>query len=79
MSEHDHIRCEEVIAHLLAYLDDEIDEKKREQIDRHLQECRGCYSRAEFERALRKRVAAVGEKKAGIKLKQRIAELIDKF
>lgn len=79
MTEHDDIRCEEVIAHLLAYLDGEIDDKKREQIDRHLQDCRGCYSRAEFERALRKRVAALGEEKAGAKLRRRIGELIDNF
>lgn len=79
MIEHDDIRCEEVIAHLLAYLDGEIDDKKREQIDRHLQDCRGCYSRAEFERALRKRVAALGEEKAGAKLRRRIGELIDNF
>jgi anti-sigma factor (TIGR02949 family) len=79
MTEHNHIRCEEVIAHLLAYLDGEIDDKKREQIDNHLQDCRACFSRAEFERVLRKRVEAAGETKAGAKLRQRIEELIDKF
>jgi len=77
---HDHIRCEEVIAHLLMYLDGEIDDdRKRQQIDKHLQECRGCFSRAEFERALRKRVEAIGEERAGAKLRQRVKELIEKF
>lgn len=79
MTEHEDIRCEEVIAHLLAYLDGEIDEKKRGQIDRHLRECRGCFSRAEFEKALRNRVAALGEEKASKTLRRRIEELIDKF
>jgi mycothiol system anti-sigma-R factor len=79
MSDHDHIRCEEVIAHLLTYLDGEIDAEKRVQIDRHLAECRGCFSRAEFEKLLRERVGQLGEEKAPASLQQRIKSLIDKF
>jgi anti-sigma factor (TIGR02949 family) len=79
MSEHDRIRCEEVIAHLLTYLDGEIDDERRIQIDRHLEECRGCYSRAEFEKALRDKVRQTGEAQAPQSLQQRIKALIDKF
>lgn len=79
MNEYDRIRCEEVIAHLLSYLDGELDADKRAQIDRHLDECRSCFSRAEFERALRARVAQVGEVKAPASLQARIKALIDKF
>lgn len=79
MSDHDHIRCEEVIAHLLTYLDGELDDAKRAQIDRHLEECRGCFSRAEFERELRKKVERIGEAKAPAVLKKRIKSLIDRF
>jgi mycothiol system anti-sigma-R factor len=79
VDEHDRIRCEEVIAHLLQYLDGEIDAAKRVQIDRHLEECRGCYSRAEFEKALRDKIGQLGEEKAPASLQQRIKLLIDKF
>lgn len=79
MNEHDKIRCEEVVAHLLHYLDGEIDAAKRAQIDRHLQDCRGCFSRAEFEKALRDRIAKLGEEKAPASLQQRIKALIDAF
>jgi mycothiol system anti-sigma-R factor len=79
MSDHDRIRCEEVIAHLLTYLDGELDDAKRAQIDRHLEECRGCFSRAEFERELRKRVEQIGKDKAPASLKSRIKALIDSF
>ena len=79
MDEHDRIRCEEVIAHLLQYLDGEIDAAKRVQIDRHLQECRGCYSRAEFEKALRERIAQLGDVASPAALRQRIRSLIDEF
>jgi mycothiol system anti-sigma-R factor len=79
MSDHDRIRCEEVIAHLLTYLDGEIDAEKRAQIDRHLAECRGCFSRAEFEKLLGERVAQLGDEKAPATLQRRIKALIDKF
>jgi anti-sigma factor (TIGR02949 family) len=79
MSDHDHIQCEEVIAHLLTYLDGEIDAEKRAQIDRHLAACRGCFSRAEFEKALRQRVTQLGEEKAPASLQRRIKTLLDEF
>jgi anti-sigma factor (TIGR02949 family) len=79
MTEPDKMRCEEVIEHLLDYLDGEIDEVKRAQIDDHLEECRGCFSRAEFETALRKRIGQVGERRAPPTLEARIKALIDQF
>jgi anti-sigma factor (TIGR02949 family) len=79
MDEHDRIRCEEVVAHLLQYLDGEIDTAKRVQIDRHLQECRGCYSRAEFEKVLRAKIEQLGEVKAPAALQQRVRLLIEEF
>src|SRR5260370_35492356 len=50
------ITCEEVIAHVFEYLDGEIDAPRRSHIKRHLEGCRACYSRTEFETALRARV-----------------------
>jgi mycothiol system anti-sigma-R factor len=79
MNEHDRLRCEEVIAHLLHYLDGELDAAKRAAIDHHLQECRGCYSRAEFEKALRDKVGQLGNEKAPASLQRRIKALIDAF
>jgi anti-sigma factor (TIGR02949 family) len=79
MHERDKIHCEEVITHLLQFLDGEIDDAKRAQIDRHLQECRGCFSRAEFEKALRARMAQTMERKAPAALRQRMKALIDQF
>ena len=79
MNEHDSIRCEEVLQHLFSYLDGEIDAEKRAQIDRHLEECRGCFSRSEFEKALRARIRELGEDKAPQSLQQRVRSLIDQF
>lgn len=79
MSEHDKIGCEEVVAHLLEYLDGEMDTKKRAQIDRHLEECRGCFSRAEFEKLLRQKIGALGEEPAPPTLQRRLKMLLDEF
>ena len=73
------MRCEEVITHLLSYLDGEMDAAKRADIDRHLQDCRDCYSRAEFEKALRAKVRDLGGEKAPAALHARLKALLDQF
>ena len=73
------MRCEEVISHLLEYLDGEIDAAKRREIDRHLEECRGCFSRAEFEKELRAKVKQLGTQKPPRSLQRRLKALIDQF
>jgi mycothiol system anti-sigma-R factor len=78
-AEHTLISCEEVIAHLFAYLDNETDPEKRTYIERHLEECRACLSRAEFEKALRARVKQLGDKEVPATLRQRVKALLDQF
>lgn len=73
------IDCEEVIEHLLAFLDREVDGDTRARIDAHLQRCRDCFTRAEFERRLRARVRQTTEVRAPERLHRRIGELIDTF
>jgi anti-sigma factor (TIGR02949 family) len=79
MTRLDPIGCQEVIGHLLEYLDGEIDAEKRGQVERHLQECRGCFSRAEFEKELRKKVQQLGTQKPPRSLQRRLKALIDQF
>jgi anti-sigma factor RsiW len=64
---------------LLSYLDGEVDDTKHVQIDRHLEECRGCFSRAEFEKALRDRVRQTGVASPSPSLQERIRALMEKF
>ena len=78
-AEHTRIDCEEVIANLFAYLDNEIDPEKRTDIERHLEECRACFSRAEFEKALRAKINQLGDKEAPASLRQRVAALLKQF
>jgi anti-sigma factor (TIGR02949 family) len=73
------ITCEEVLRRLLAYLDRDLDAHTAALIDRHLEACRGCFSRADFERKLKAHLRAAGEKPAPRRLRARIKGIVDKF
>jgi anti-sigma factor (TIGR02949 family) len=73
------LNCEEVLEHLMAYLDHEIDSDAAARIEHHLEACRGCFSRAEFERHLKEHVHAVGSQTAPESLRARIKQICDKF
>ncbi len=79
MSERNYIRCEEVVQQLLVYLDGEVAGERHDRIGRHLEECRSCCSRLEFELALRARVQEVGAQPTSPGLRRRIARLIEEF
>jgi mycothiol system anti-sigma-R factor len=78
-AEHTRIDCEEVIANLFAYLDNETAPENRTDIELHLEECRACFSRAEFEKALRAKVSQLGDEEAPVTLRQRVKALLDQF
>ena len=73
------LSCEEVIELLFAYLDHEVGNELNERIEQHLENCRDCYSRAEFEHRLRARVRDSAEIKAPERLQRRIRKVIDEF
>lgn len=55
-TEPEQIGCEEALRRLAAFLDRELDSTRSEEVERHLERCRSCFSRAEFERRLRERI-----------------------
>lgn len=73
------IECDEAIAQLLRYLDGELDGTARRRMEQHLETCRGCFSRAEFERRLRVRVAETGSAPAPESLRLRVRGLMKRF
>lgn len=56
MNPNDRIGCEEALRRLADYLDRELAPEEAEDVERHLETCRSCYSRAEFERRLKDRL-----------------------
>ena len=47
------MNCNEAVENLWQYLDRELDGDAVAEVERHLRECRECFSKAEFERRLR--------------------------
>jgi mycothiol system anti-sigma-R factor len=75
----DHLRCEDVIEQLFAYLDRDLDDASSAKIQRHLARCRDCFTRAEFEKRLRAKVREAGAVDAPARLHGRIKGLLDRF
>lgn len=50
--------CEEAIRRLAVFLDQELSPESAAAVQEHLDTCRSCYDRAEFERRLRERIRA---------------------
>lgn len=70
------IGCEEALRRLFDYLDHELDESRRAEMEQHLKVCRGCYSRVEFEKRLKGRLATVGAEAPPSDFERRIRKLL---
>lgn len=76
---HEPINCEELVEQLFVYLDRELDGGARTAIDHHLERCRECFTRVEFERQLRDRIGDAGIEKAPERLRRRVRALLDEY
>ncbi|HJT19775.1 MAG TPA: zf-HC2 domain-containing protein [Nitrospira sp.] len=68
--------CREVLAHLEAYLDEELRKGTQQKIEQHLKQCHGCAARAAFERNLKSHLNAVGQGTVRTSFQKRIKKLI---
>ena len=73
------ISCEEVLSRLYDYLNNEVGGPDEADIEEHFRECRECFSRAEFEKALRKKVAGSIDVETPADTRQRLEALIKRF
>jgi anti-sigma factor (TIGR02949 family) len=79
MNEPGVIDCEEALRRLAEYLDAELREEGRNEMEQHLARCRSCFSRVEFEKRLKAETAALGREPASAELERRIRELVETF
>jgi len=70
------LTCDEALRLLAAYLDGELAETEQFDVTRHLDACRSCLSRAEFERQLKTRLAALRRQDVSATFEERIRDLI---
>jgi len=78
--DHNHMEhdCLAAIDSLYAYLDGELEPEEVEKFENHLDHCRSCFSRKEFESAISKRMEKLrGEVPES--LQSRLRELINRF
>jgi anti-sigma factor (TIGR02949 family) len=73
------IDCDEVMRQLFDFMDGEVEETAEHEIHHHIDECRSCFSRVEFERVLKERVRASKEEALPDSLQGRITELMKSF
>ncbi|HEY5636363.1 MAG TPA: zf-HC2 domain-containing protein [Burkholderiales bacterium] len=59
MNPHKPIDCEQALARIFEYIDHELHAHERAAMQAHLHTCKSCFSRAEFERRLKQKVATL--------------------
>lgn len=75
MTQHPLINCEEALARMVEFIDHELTPAERDAMEHHLHTCRSCFSRAEFERRLKKKLARLRDA-AEPAARERIEKLI---
>jgi anti-sigma factor (TIGR02949 family) len=73
------IDCAQALGRLVELVDRELGDEDREAVERHLQTCRSCLSRAEFERTLKGKLQALSQSDVPAKTLDRVTALIQKF
>jgi anti-sigma factor (TIGR02949 family) len=79
MSTNDIRTCEDALRVLAEHLDRELDRTTSSQVERHLDTCRSCWSRAEFEKRLKAALARLGREPVRPELADRVSHLIRGF
>jgi anti-sigma factor (TIGR02949 family) len=79
MNEDRMIDCEEALRWLAEYLDAELHGKSRLEMEQHLERCRSCFSRVEFEKRLKAHTAELRREPVPPDLERRIRALVDTF
>jgi anti-sigma factor (TIGR02949 family) len=77
MSDPRFLDCEEVLRVIFAYLDGELEPIGRARVEAHLERCRGCFSRAEFERRLKRHMTGLASEPVSPAFERRVRTLID--
>jgi mycothiol system anti-sigma-R factor len=69
------IDCEEALQRLFEYLDAELQGEPHREMEQHLERCRGCFSRVEFEKRLKAFCGQLGQEPAPPELEARIRKV----
>jgi len=73
------IDCEEALRRLFEYLDAELLGESQREMEQHLERCRSCFSRVEFEKQLKAYTAELRSEPVPPALELRIRKVLDSF
>lgn len=73
------IDCEQALWQLYVYLDRELGDDEQVAMRRHLESCRSCFSRMEFERRLKERLRGLRDEGPSKRVEDRIRKLLQRF
>jgi anti-sigma factor (TIGR02949 family) len=73
------ITCEEAIRLIARYIDRELNEAETTQLGVHIDRCKTCYSRVEFEQKLKAQLATLRSAAVSDELGSRIRGLLQGF
>lgn len=73
------IDCDEALRALAAFLDGELHGDALEGYERHLEACRSCFSRAEFERRLKVEIYRLRRDEIPPRFERRVHHLLSSF
>jgi mycothiol system anti-sigma-R factor len=73
------LSCEQVLQDIWSYLDRELTEADLSHVQKHLDLCRACFSRIEFERLLRDAMRTKTNHCCPEKVKARIKKILDQY
>ena len=71
--------CEKIVDGIWEFLDKEMTPEAVVELQKHLDLCRSCFSRYEFERALRENIRSKTNHTCPEKLKVRIQQIIELY
>lgn len=71
--------CEEALRLLAAFLDGELHAGDHAHVEHHLEICRSCFSRAEFERRLKREITRLGREDVTPGFEERVRRLLGSF
>ena len=74
------MNCKESLQKLYEFLDGEMEKMSSAQIEQHLDWCRGCWDRFEFEKRLKERLKkSCSKESCSDTLRNRIKSLLEKY
>ena len=79
MSGENPMTCDEALRLLAVFLDGELHGGPHVAVERHLEVCRSCYSRAEFERRLKAEIGRLRQEEVSPGFEARVRGILDSF